>query len=62
MAAIISGMMMGINVQSQDIYCHQVVCNLSREGTSTEKAETTPQCTLSLEELPMTGCEIMSDM
>ena len=45
-----------IDLRSQDIYCHQVVCNLSREGTSTEKAETTPQGTLSLKELPTTGC------
>ena len=55
-------MISAIDVRSQDIYCRQVVCNLSREGSSTEKAETTPLGTLSLEELPMTGGEMMSDM
>ena len=51
-----------IDLRSQDIYCHQVVCNHSWEGSSTEKADTTPLGTLSLEELPMTGSEMMSDM
>ena len=41
-------MIRAIDVQSQNVYCSQVVCNLSREGISKEKAGTTPLSTLSL--------------